>query len=205
MGPDREHIWTHYFVGGNAVVTKLLGSETHAKLAVERLQNAADLELIKSDSYNKNELSLIKVKVINSGAGHYLPTGLTEVRQMWLHVKITDAEGKVLLRSGAVDESGNIDEKAVLFNTVLGNAQGAPVLNVAKADRILYDNRIPPKGYVMQNYTFYIPETAVSPINVEVALNYRSASQSLAKTLLGDNAPEMPVIEMVRLTDKISF
>ena len=122
MGPDRDHIWTHYFVGANAVVTKLLGSEMHAKMAVERLQNAADLELIRSESYSKNELSRLKVKVINSGAGHYLPTGLTEVRQMWLYVKITDAEGKVLLQSGAVDEGGNIDEHAVLFNTVLGNA-----------------------------------------------------------------------------------
>ncbi len=204
-GPEREHIWTHYFVGANAVVTKLLGSELHANMAIERLQNAADLELLKDSTYSKNQLSHIKVKVINSGAGHYLPTGLTEVRQMWLDVKVTDAKGKVLLRSGKVDSDGNIDENAVKYHTVLGNAKGKPVLNVAKADRILYDHRIPPKGYSIESYTFYIPDNAVSPLAVEVRLKYRSASQSLTDILLGDNAPKIPVIEMVDLKDSIAF
>jgi len=205
MGPDREHIWTHYFVGANAVVTKLLGSDLHAQMAVERLQNAADLELIRNITYNKNEISDFSVKIINSGAGHYLPTGLTEVRQMWLHVKITDAAGTVLYLSGDMDKNRTIDQNAVLYNTVLGNEKGEPVLNVAKADRILYDLRVPPKGYVMQNFPLYIPDNAVSPIRVEATLKYRSASQSLANTLLGDNAPEIPVIDMVSISEEIKF
>ncbi|MBI5408848.1 MAG: cytochrome c554 family protein [Nitrospirae bacterium] len=202
MGPVREHVWTHYFVGGNAIITKVLGSAIHAEMAVERLQNAADLEIIKESSYTKNELSHIRVKVINSGAGHYLPTGLTEVRQMWLAVNITDAKGKTLLRSGDLDVKGDIDPNAVIYHTKLGNEKGA-VLNVALADRILYDHRIPPKGYLIESYAFHIPGDAVSPLNVEVTLKYRSASQELAKTLLGDNAPQVPVIEMAGVTEKI--
>jgi mono/diheme cytochrome c family protein len=205
MGPDREHIWTHYFVGANALVTKLLGSEVHAQMALERLRNAADLEIIKSDSYEKNELSFIKIKVINSGAGHYLPTGLTEIRQMWLEIKITDAQGKTILNSGSLDENGKIDENAVLYHTVLGNEKGEPVINVALADRILYDHRIPPKGYVIEKYAFNIPSDAVSPLRVEAALKYRSISQPLAKVLLGDSAPEIPVVDMVSLIGEIEF
>ena len=203
--PDRAHIWTHYFVGGNAAVTKLLGSDLHAAMAVERLQNAADLELITTGAYSKNELSHIGVKVINSGAGHYLPTGLTEVREMWLDVKITDARGKEVLRSGGLDENADIDINAVKYFTQLGNAKGEPVLNVALADRILYDYRIPPKGYVIENYSFYITNDTVSPLDVEVTLKYRSASQSFAKKLLGENAPILPVIDMVKETGKIVF
>ncbi len=204
-GPERKHIWTHYFVGANAVITKLLGSEKHSQMAIERLQNAADLEMIKTGSYRKSGLSDIKVKVTNSGAGHYLPTGLTEVRQMWLDVSITDAKGKIILRSGSLDKDGKIDENAVLFHTILGNKEGEPVLNVAKADRILYDYRIPPKGHIIEKYSFYIPENAVSPLKVEATLKYRSVSQSLARTLLGDSAPEIPVINMVTITDEIKF
>lgn len=204
-GPQREHLWTHYFVGANAVVTKLLGSELHSTMAVERLQNAADLEIIRESAYRKNQLSNIKVKVINSGAGHYLPTGLTEVREMWLYVKVTDAKGKVLLRSGELDAKGEIDANAVVYHTKLGNEKGEPVINVAKADRILYDHRIPPKGYHIERYSFYIPSGAVSPLNVEVRLKYRSISQPLAKVLLGDNAPMIPVIDMVRADEKINF
>jgi len=205
IGPDREHVWTHYFVGANAVVTKLLGSDLHAKMAIERLQNAADLEILQNSDYSKNELSNIKVKVINSGAGHYLPTGITEIRQMWLDVKISDAKGKVLLRSGALDNKGGIDENAVKYFTILGNEMGEPVLNVSKADRILFDYRVPPKGYVIESYAFYIPTGAVSPLNVKATLKYRSASQALARTLLGDKAPQLPVIDMVTIEKKISF
>jgi mono/diheme cytochrome c family protein len=202
-GPEREHIWTHYFVGGNALVTKLLGGAVNAKLAVDRLQNAADLEIIKAGPYKRNTLSGIMVKVLNTGAGHYLPTGLTEVRQMWLDVEVRDARDRVILRSGALDENGNIESGAVLYQTILGNKRGEPVLNVAMADRILFDHRIPPKGYSLETYSFIIPEDAVFPLQVDATLKYRSASPGLARTLLGESAPEIPVIDMVSSSDVI--
>lgn len=205
MGPDRKHIWTHYFVGGNAIVTKLLGSELHAKMAIERLQNAADLEIISDDSYARKKLSSFRVKVINSGAGHYLPTGLTEVREMWLDIKVTDDRGDVLFRSGTLDKDGNVDRHAVIYKTHLGNAKGEEVLNVAKADRILYDHRIPPKGYAIEQFSFYIPEDAAGPLTIHVDLKYRSASQALARTLLGKDAPEIPVVTMARTDHTIEF
>jgi hypothetical protein len=177
----------------------------HAEMAVERLQNAADLELMRNITYNKNEISDFSIKIINSGAGHYLPTGLTDVRQMWLNVKITDAAGTVLYRSGDIDENGTIDQNAVLYHTELGNDKGEPETNVAKADRILYDLRIPPKGYVIQKFPLYIPDNAVSPIRIEVTLKYRSASQSFANTLLEENAPEIPVIDMASISEEIKF
>ncbi len=78
-------------------------------------------------------------------------------------------------------------------------------MNVALADRILYDHRIPPKGYHIERYAFYIPDDAVSPLKIDISLKYRSASQSLAKTLLGENALEIPVIEMVNIFEEIRF
>ncbi len=204
-GPERDHVWTHYFVGANAVITKLGGNEEHAKMAVERLQNTADLVLNKTGEYKREELAEVHIKVINSGAGHYLPTGLTEIRQMWLDVKITDAAGAIILHSGRIDEEGNIGKDAVKYFTQLGDEKGEPVLNIAKADRILYDHRIPPKGFVMEKYAFIVPDDAVSPLKVEATLKYRSASQSLVNDLLGEGAPHMPVVDMVGITEKIKF
>lgn len=204
-GPFRKHTWTHYFVGANAIATKLQGSDVHAQMAVERLKHAADLKLIKTGSYNKSGLSHIKIKVINSGSGHYLPTGLTELRQMWLSVSITDAKEKTILKSGSLDNNGKIDDNAIIYYTQLGNKKGEPVVNVALADRILFDRRIPPKGYLIEKYAFQMPSDAVSPITVEAVLNYRSVSQSLAKALLGKHAPNIPVVEMVSLSEKIEF
>lgn len=204
-GPERPHIWTHYFVGANAVITKLMGSTLHSQMAVDRLRNAADLYIIKNGPYQRNTLSYINIKVVNSGAGHYLPTGLTEVRQMWLEIEIKDARGETVFRSGALDDKGEIDKNAVLYYTLLGNKKGEPVINVALADRILYDYRIPPKGFAIEKFAFHIPLNAVSPLNIKATLKYRSASQELANTLLGKDALEMPVVDMASSTDKIRF
>lgn len=65
---------------------------------------------------------------------------------MWLHVKITDSRGKTIFRSGSLDKNGSIDTNAVLYYTQLGNAGGEPVVNVALADRILCDHRVPPRA-----------------------------------------------------------
>jgi len=120
---------------------------------------------------------------------------------MWLDVKITDAAGKTLLRSGELDKKGDIDKDAVVYHTKLGTEKGA-LLNVVLADRVLYDHRIPPKGYMIESYAFYTPDDAVSPLNVEVTLKYRSSSQELARILLGEKAPVIPVIDMAKVCRK---
>ncbi|MBI5207657.1 MAG: cytochrome c554 family protein [Candidatus Firestonebacteria bacterium] len=204
-GPDRKHIWTHYFIGANALVPKLLGSEVHSDMAIEKLTNAAALEIIREGEYSKNKHAKINIKVINSGAGHYLPTGITELRQMWLDIKITDGENKIIFRSGTLDDNGKISENAVIYNTVFGDAKDNPVLNIAIAEKILLDYRIPPKGYVIEKYGFSIPLDAVSPLKIEAILKYRSISQDLIKRLLKDNTPVIPVIDMTRDYEEISF
>ncbi len=124
---------------------------------------------------------------------------------MWLDVKITDAKGKTVFRSGEIDKNGSLDENAVLYHTKLGNEKGEPVLNPALADRVLYDDRIPPKGFVIEKFSFIIPTDAVSPVKVEAVLKYRSISQPLANSLLGKDAPEIPVIDMAGATQEIEF
>ncbi|MDD5772113.1 MAG: multiheme c-type cytochrome [bacterium] len=207
QGPDRGHVWTHYFAGGNSIVPKLLGSDIHSYLAIDRLTHSASLEIIPDDSYVKGAVSKIKIKVTNSGAGHYLPTGVTAIRQMWLDIKITDKNGAEIYRSGGMDTEGNLEKNTVLFNTILGDKDGNPVINVALADRILYDHRILPKGYMVENYSFIIPENAVSPLQIETVLKYRSVAPSLLKTLLGGKTlgEPVPVIDMAILSKKIDF
>jgi hypothetical protein len=56
---------------------------------------------------------------------------------------------------------------------------------------------IQPKGAAEIPYAFLTPKDADGPLKVNATLHYRSASQALAKFLLGDEAPEIPVIDMV--------
>jgi len=204
MGPERPHIFTHYFVGANAGLPALMGSKAHSEMAIERLKHAATLELISPKAIQRGQLAEIKIKVTNAGAGHYLPTGLTEVRQMWLHMVVTDAKGKKIFESGAVDAQGKVDENAVMYHAVLGGPDGKPVANVAKATRLITDYRIPPKGRRIEKISLVVPPDAAGPIKVHAVLRYRSAPQEVLNAVMKDKAPTLPIIDMVKTEGEIA-
>lgn len=204
-GPKRRHIPTHYIVGGNTIPGNGFSDANHQDMAVDRLTNAADVEVVLSGDYRKNSMATIHVKVTNSGAGHYLPTGMTEIRQMWLEISVTDKAGRQIFNSGTVDKAGNIDKDSVIFNTLLGNSKGEPVMNIAVADRILRDHRIPPKGYVVEKYSFFIPGYVHDALDVRATLRYRSCSQSFANMTLKEKAPRIPIVNMAQSSVVIDF
>ncbi|MEW6087817.1 MAG: hypothetical protein AB1498_05885 [bacterium] len=80
-------------------------------------------------------------------------------------------------------------------------------MNFAIADKILYDHRIPPRGSVIENYSFVVPENTVFPLEIEVVLKYRTASPDFVKKLLPDKAKdiEIPIIDMATMTGKIDL
>lgn len=197
---DRPHIFTHFFVGGNAV----LADEKHNEMAVEQLQAAADLAVSSTGAASAGADMALTVDVTNKGAGHYLPTGLTEVRQMWLDVEILDANGEIVYRSGAVDADGNVDPQAVMYHTVLKDKNGDATLKPWFAAGILSDNRIPPMETVTETYTVPVAADAAMPLSVTVTLRYRSAPQFKIDELLGEDAPTLPIIDMVTATTTIS-
>lgn len=203
-GPQRDHIFTHYFVGGNALLPGILGSAEHDQLAVERLKSAARVEIITPEKLRAGNLGWVKVKVTNTGAGHKLPTGLTEAREMWLDLSIQDASGREVYRSGALRADGNVDPDAVIYRTVLGDDRGNPTLKVWEATHVVSDTRIPPRGYSLENYTFPVPANVKSPLTVKAILYYHTASQSLVDMLFGKGAIDVPEIEMASATARVN-
>lgn len=200
-GKNRPHIWTHYFVGGSVVPVSLPpNSEAQPKMAVERLQNAATLEVHVSPDIQKSGLFKFQVVIKNTGAGHYLPTGLTEIRQMWLEVSVTDSEGNPLYNSGAVDKEGKIDPEATIYHTVFGNEKGEPTLDVWEATHIISDNRVPPKGKKVEKFVCLVSNNVKLPIKINAVLNYRSAPQYVVNALLGEKAIKFPIIKMAELS-----
>ncbi len=195
-GKNREHIYTHEFVGGNVGIASLLGSPLHADLAVERLKAAAKLEILPPRAISPASKVEISVKVSNIGAGHYLPTGATEFREMWLDVSVKDSTGREIFRSGWLDEKGDIDPNAVVFKTVLGDKNGKPTENIWEAAKIVYDKRIPPRESTVERYEVTIPKDASPPLKIEAHLLYRSARRSMVDDLFGKGVIELPVIRM---------
>jgi hypothetical protein len=205
-GKEREHVYTHYHVGGNTALPSLFeGGEQNSLMATERLQNCATLEISAPSLPLIWQQATIKIKVNNVGAGHYLPTGLSEVREMWLEVIIKDALGRIIFQSGTVDDNGDLDPQARSFSIKLVDKDGNQTVNVAKADHILSDNRIPPKGSATEQFSFLVPLTGILGYSIEATLNYRSAPQSLIDDLFGDETFELPIIEMTSATAEVKL
>ncbi|MDH7500860.1 MAG: multiheme c-type cytochrome [candidate division NC10 bacterium] len=205
MGPKRGHIWTHNIVGANASMTALMGFQAHSEMALKRLRSAATLQILTPSGARAGEMTTLRVKVTNVGAGHFLPTGLTESREMWLEVMVTGPDGKKLFHSGRVDEKGEIDPEAVLYHTVFANTKGEPVgARVWEADHLLWDHRIPPLGHALERFSLQLPAGIRGKCRVEARLLYRSFPQSLVNLLFGEKAALWPIHEMNRAEGSFS-
>lgn len=156
-GPDREHIYTMTFAGGNVA----LGDAAKAE---ERLKAAAELVLDLPEVVESGDVA-VKTTITNVGAGHYLPTGLTEVRQMWLEVTAIDESGQQLLSERRE------------FGTVMKDAAGNYPAEMWDAAAVHTDDRIPPRESTSNEYGFPMAQGAVT---VKAALYYRSCPEELA-------------------------
>lgn len=201
-GPNRDYMYTHEFVGGNAVITKIMGSQKHADMAILRLQNAAELE-VKFEK-DKTGLGNINVRVINETAGHNLPTSLTEVREMWLEIIVKDKKGNIVYQSGVLDKDGNIPDGTEVFNAYAVDEMGKHTVKPWEIARFEYNNTIPPKGSKKVNYKFALPK-GEKELDIIVNLNYRSYPQKVANALLGKDAPKIPTILMKQKALKVKI
>ena len=184
----REHIFTHYFVGGNSAIPAGEKNSTLVSMAEERLKNSV---VIKVDP--KTEAGKIVVRILNNGAGHYVPTGLTNVRQVWLKVMVKDGSGKIIYTTGVPDKKGYLPADAIVYNTVFGDGKGKPTGNVAKAREILKDNRLKPLEERVEKIN---AGNFSGKVNVEVSLLYSGISQETADSMKGLKGMKIPVVVM---------
>ena len=195
---EREQIHAHYIVGGNMLVPKMLGSEKHSKLAEEMLQSAAKLEIFAPSSLVAGAINKVRVRVTNVGAGHKLPTGFPEGREMWIDFRVMDGAGRTLYRLGEVRD-GYTEEGTKSFKVVLGDKDSKVVdLNPIDADRILFDNRIPAKSYDDTEFSFLVPGDLQGKLQIIADLNYWSFPQGFLDQLMGKDAPTVPIAKMAR-------
>ena len=117
--PQRQE-YRHYFSGANYLIDYLAaraareeGDEELARslasqyrMAVERLQSAADLAL--TPLYREGRLCELKVRVKNVRAGHDLPASQADTREIWLEISARDEGGKVIVARALPEQNGNL-------------------------------------------------------------------------------------------------
>ncbi len=195
FGTERTPYFEHNFTGANVAVPALLRHAQVASDAEARLKTAATVELSVPASGQPGREMTVEVRVRNRAAGHNLPTSMSELRQMWLQVALTDRSGWRWV-SGALDERGRLDPGAKVFGARAVDAQGQPTWKPWRIARIERDNSIPPRGQALLTYRIPVPEGADGPLAVTATLRYRSFPQSVAEEYLTVENYRVPVIDM---------
>jgi hypothetical protein len=204
MGPERERVASHWFSGANATVLSYLGEHEAAQRAREMLATAAEITFqpLPADML-PGQYTTVAVKVANVGAGHKLPTGFPEGREIWIDFQVRDATGRELYRLGAV-KGGATEPDTRNFKVYLGDKDGKVLdIEVWNATQILSDNRILPKGYIVREFSFQVPADAVGPLTLSAHLNYWPFSQKLADYLLGKDKMQVEVTRMASVTQRV--
>lgn len=204
MGPDRSDVASHWFAGANVSVLEYFGEKENAQRARELLARAATMEFKRlPDAFLRGQIYSVQVKVNNQGAGHKLPTGFPEGREVWIDFKVTAADGREIYRLGAV-KNGATELGTRNFKVHLGDKNGDEVdMDVWNVTQILSDNRILPKGYSLQEFSFLLPADTIGPVNISAELNYWPFSQKFVDFLLGENALKVEITRMTQVQQSV--
>jgi len=103
-GPERT-VHRHTFVGVDVSLLsdhEFPGYQEMRDLTRQLLQNSAELSVTALPAERRLSLR------IQNLAGHSLPSGVTADREMWVELRIEDANGTLAFESGTLDENGDL-------------------------------------------------------------------------------------------------
>ncbi|HEX9859261.1 MAG TPA: hypothetical protein VGA75_12960, partial [Paracoccaceae bacterium] len=204
--PDR---YTHNFVGANYLMfetalgsnltflrggilpgltdarnTELIAAQREATHAL--LRAAAGLEL--RGTRVSGEGLHLDIAVQNLGAGHNLPTGVTDQKHMWLEVVLRDAGGAAVYHSGRFDALiGETDPEAAAWMEKFLDVDGNRIRDhlTFQTAAISFERMpIAPKAEDVVGYDIPLPEGVQGPLRLEARLWYRAALQDLVYNIV---------------------
>ncbi|MEW5976129.1 MAG: multiheme c-type cytochrome [Acidobacteriota bacterium] len=145
-GKQRPELHAHVFMGGHT----------------EMIKKAATIKL--NGTWKADNLE-VTAEVINSGAGHLIPTGIPGIRQMWLEVSVFDG--------GQAVKTETRPFGLELFDGKKQPAMPWDAVSIGK------DTRIAPKQSRLEKIDFRLART--SGIRVEARLLERLVSEQAAR------------------------
>ena len=115
IASDEDTITTHYFSGVDAPLTpgmveELIEDPQLDEAGVPRgLSPRRDILLGRTFRFevrgaeSRGGQLTIPVELENTGAGHRVPAGFSQEREIWVHLTVTDADGRLVYEVGRVD------------------------------------------------------------------------------------------------------
>ncbi len=126
----------------------------------------------------RGEDTRVDVVVRTRGVGHRFPAGTIDAFDIWLEVKATDENGKIVFWNGRIaapNGNGPVDPSAHFYRAYMLDAHGNLInkRNAWATRTVLYSNTIPPGAADTARYRLEIPTDCGNFLTVEAKLNYR--------------------------------
>jgi hypothetical protein len=171
-------------------------------------------------SLKPGQTYLLETVVRTLKMGHPFTQGTVDSNEVWLDVTVTSG-GRVIGRSGGIDEQSSVDPWSHFINVFMLDKNGNRIDRRNPQDIFvpLYNNQIPPGAAGTVHYSLPVPADVTEPVTVEVKLQYRKFDKIYtdfftSKARKGDHPirghkPGEPYVNELPITtlcsDKITF
>lgn len=218
-GSGQAKIHDHLFLGANTALPAFRGDDEIVKKHEKFLKNGVarvDIFGIKADGKIDSPLIaplrpetpvlkpggkyLVEVVVRTTGVGHPLTQGTVDSNEIWLELTASQG-GKVIGRSGGIDEKGTVDPTAHFINVYMLDRNGKRIDRRNPQDIFvpLYNKQIPPGAGQVVHFELEVPAGVTEPIELESKLNYRKFDRKYMDFVFGEGkGVTLPVVEMAK-------
>lgn len=144
------------------------------------------------------ETYLLEAVVRTLKMGHPLTQGTADSNELWLDVVVSSG-GRVIGRSGGMDEGGSVDPWSHFFNIYMLDREGRRIdrRNVQDIFVPLYNHQIPPGAADVIHYALEIPRGLTEPVEVVATLRYRKFDATLMRHVMGpDYVNDLPAMTL---------
>lgn len=154
------------------------------------------------------ETYLVEAVIRTLKMGHLFTQGTADSNEVWLDVKVTDGDGKVIGRVGGMrDGDGEVDPWSHFVNAFVIDREGNRIdrRNAEDIFIALYNHQIPPGAADVVHCRLEVPEDVVGPITFEAALRYRKFDTLYMKFFQGDafHGNDLPIMTLAE--DSVVF
>lgn len=177
--PARGPVRQHTFVGANTVMLKMHQANV-AELGLTASTAHLGQALIETETLLQEQTAGISIAdakvvgdtlnltvVVENQTGHKFPSSFPS-RRAWIHLTVTDANGKVVFESGKPQDDGSIvgcdadldvrayephydlitsPDQVQIYEPILGDTDGQVAYTLLRGAVYLKDNRLLPRGF----------------------------------------------------------
>lgn len=137
----------------------------------------------------------LTVRTTNARIGHSFPSGLHDLSEVWLELKLFNQSGQEIFSSGVLDAEGNVPPEARTLGGALLDKRGDVIADhrIWEAVELKGLRVIAPQKSIEDNFRIPLPAADAGPFTVQARWLYRRYNPLFARQLFGDRSMPIPI------------